>query len=129
MFYELKFALKSKKNEWNERERKAKRINDNGFTLTVQCQSDEEQKLENDMFSVDPTRHLLENDALKHKSIIKKRKIQPNTSAIMTLSKFEQNEEKFDSIDTNPKNLFFLSELINKRNAFYNNEEDEIVYE
>lgn len=28
LFYELKFALKSKRNEWSEREKKAKRIND-----------------------------------------------------------------------------------------------------
>lgn len=126
LFYELKFALKRKKNEWNERERKAKRINDNGYTLTVQCPSDE-QKLENDMFSVDPARHLLENDAYKHKSKIKKIKIQSNTD--ISLKKLEPNEEIFDLIDTNPKNLTFLSELMNKRNTFYNNEEDEIVYE
>ena len=28
LFYELKFALKSKRNEWSEREKRAKRIND-----------------------------------------------------------------------------------------------------
>jgi len=34
LFYELKFALKNKQNEWSEREKYAKRINDEGEVLS-----------------------------------------------------------------------------------------------
>ncbi len=35
LFYELKFALKSKRNEWSRREVKAKHINEDGVVVDV----------------------------------------------------------------------------------------------
>ncbi len=35
LFYELKFALKSKRNEWSRREMKAKHINEDGVVVDV----------------------------------------------------------------------------------------------
>ena len=132
LFYELKFALKTKANEWNERERKAKRI-DGNMLNAVKYYSDIQQ--DDDMFSLNNlTGHLLENDALKYKSIIKRK--QRFTTEVLINNKTKQEQtDKIDLIQlkaSNVNNNLFLSEFMIKRNNFYNNckkEEDEIVYE
>jgi len=135
LFYELKFALKTKANEWNERERKAKRIDGNMFNA-VKYYSDRQQ--DDDMFSLNNlTGHLLENDALKYKSIIK-RKQRFTTEVLINKNNNNNKQKQTDKIDliqlkaSSVNNNLFLSEFMIKRNNFYNNcekEEDEIVYE
>jgi hypothetical protein len=68
LFYELKYALKTKKNEWIEREKAAKKI------TNEQANSESfEHKDEFDGFHLNQN-HLLENETLKYKSELRKRR-------------------------------------------------------
>jgi hypothetical protein len=126
LMYELKYALKSKKNEWKLREKNAKRtIDENSKTVLEEyknltnCQPD-------DAFDTD---YLLDNESSKYKSELRRRrylyKIE-NKKEFKCQKKYAYSEEKDDKENKedqvhNPKNISFLSELINKRNDLFSN--------
>ena len=100
LFYELQFALKTKRNEWNERERKAKRVMD---------QTGDQS-------------NLLENEILKYKSTLRRRRINPIPTVTIDLNRNKLFSETNNSI---------LAEFMMKRTKLFatNDSYEEFLYE
>jgi hypothetical protein len=143
LFYELKFALKSKRNEWTEREKRAKRFNKN-----QQQQQQQLHVINSEILTIDDS-HLLENEVLKYKSELRKRRQQLLKNETMLSSMLEKKEEndavsyknnKFfienlQSANTNSiSHSFIMNEFMQKRSSFFNSiaahaESEEDFYE
>ena len=132
LFYELKFALKSKKNEWEQREKKAKKIVDGKM---VKEEADKENAVkagENEEYNLN-TDYLLDNEALKYKSTLRKRKfgksIDKELENEIDLSENKKNKYKYIENEEKVKPSFgitgnngLLNELL-KHKLFSQNEE------
>ena len=106
LFYELQFALKSKRNEWNERERKAKRATDQ---------------------TVDDNANLLENEILKYKSGLRRRRRTNNTSAECNSIATPADSSDMNELYSETNNSI-LAEFMMKRTKLFV-EDDEVLYE
>ena len=106
---------------------------------------------EENEFEIFDNDHLLENDLLKYKSCLRKRKNMPNTvvdsfddlteDVKVNKYKIDENDEDFEVKKSMICNLInsnigmgnkdFMNEFMQKRNGFVHNDssEDEIVYE
>lgn len=117
LFYELKFALKFKSNEWREREKMAakKRLS--------------EKKTKEDQENME---HLLENDALRYKSELRRRRRKAgNQGAVVeeTTNKRKYVYEEEDENSSRREQPDFFKELINKAFMLQQTDEDTLVYE
>jgi hypothetical protein len=150
LFYELKYALKTKKNEWIEREKAAKKIKNE------QANSESfEHKDEFDGFHLNQN-HLLENETLKYKSELRKRRsnaryspANKNLDETQTLGKkskymyeefndVSQTEVETPSLKLDQAKIGLgrfsnsvLNEFMLKRNLVINNQdnEEELLFE
>lgn len=135
VFYELKYALKFKSNEWREREKNVKKRRNQTDSLKV---TDEPQSAPDCSASFDDqivNDHLLENDTLKYKSQLRKRKIasknnntysnELNTDFTKPINRKYVYEEYDDDTKSTNKSIpkvnviqqsTFFEELMNKRN-------------
>ena len=116
LFYELKFALKSKTNEWNEREKRAKYNNERNNDVILKL-------------GIREDRYILDNDLMVYKSQLRKKRV--------SKSEFKQSVEKKNkySYEANSEsccphmNSSILSEIIESRNKlFFQNDENEEIF-
>lgn len=101
LFYELKFALKSKNNEWKEREKRAKHVN---------------KKNTKDFYEFEKENHLLENDLMLYKSGLRKRMGQKILSMQTNkkINKYYYEEGDENNFSHMPSSIF--NDLIATRN-------------
>ena len=118
LLYELKFALKDKRVEWKKRERLAKKTIDGKVLRDDHIDIDEFEDLD------DGDGYILENDALKYKSEIRKKR------ANRDAPKVEEESGDEESLEPTGVNLV-LKEFMLKRNDFFTNtdDDDEIILE
>lgn len=118
LFYELKFALKFKSNEWREREKMAakKRL------INEKTTKEDQENME----------HLLENDALRYKSELRRRRRKAgNQGAVVeeTTNKRKYVYEEEDENSSRREQPDFFKELINKAFMLQQTNEETLVYE
>ena len=118
LFYELKFALKFKSNEWREREKMAakKRL------MSEKTTKEDQENME----------HLLENDALRYKSELRRRRRKAGNQAAVveeTINKRKYVYEEEDESSSRREQPDFFKELINKAFMLQQTNEETLVYE
>lgn len=118
LFYELKFALKFKSNEWREREKMAakKRL------MSEKTTKENQENME----------HLLENDALRYKSELRRRRRKAGNQGTIveeTANKRKYVYEEEDENNSRREQPDFFKELINKALMLQQTDEDTLVYE
>lgn len=133
LFYELKFALKFKSNEWTERERLAKKrmLGLDANLNNGKNSSEFDILLAND--------YLLDNDTLRYKSSLSKSR---KLGLKGYLDEFEnQTKEKkkyvyenaendsLNGVETEVASNQFFGEFMNKRSFLFQNNDETIVYE
>lgn len=134
LFYELKFALKFKSNEWRQREKIAIKKK----TTMKRVDQDENNTPE----------HLLDNEAMRYKSELRRRRRQIGKVGQVesnNMSKYDENPqenkrkskyvyEDDDQDDSQQQPRAFFAELVNKaflhqQNNQRNDDEETLVYE
>ncbi|RNA09369.1 hypothetical protein BpHYR1_003543 [Brachionus plicatilis] len=103
LFYELKYALKWKTNEWKEREKRAKHVNDRKPGKISE-------------FGMKDENHLLDNDILIYKSGLRKR-----TDLKSELKQFNEKKSKYSNHENwenyrSESHSSILSDIMAKRN-------------
>lgn len=117
LFYELKYALKFKSNEWSQRERSIRRV--------------DKHKQPNNELSLDSNDHLLDNNAYKYKAGLKRSKKLFDPNKVQHV-KIEEKKRKYVYEESEPKETVsflssqFMSDLISRRQALQQNENEEV---
>ncbi|CAF0802469.1 unnamed protein product [Brachionus calyciflorus] len=118
LFYELKFALKPKTNEWVQREREIKKKYEQKNVITKTEFGNEEVR--ND--------HLLDNEVLLYKSEIRKRRSQKSEikkEFPMTKNQKYKYEEFEQANEIHKPKMSFMNEIMSQRNFIFKLNENE----